>query len=148
MTEHKEVKELKKFITSRLEPLIQLVRERGADEMRLESSGFSLAIRFSTGTEPLLKEEKIPEEEAPGDEQVSVTANMVGIFHQAATPFEPPLIEAGKDVARGEVIGYIESMRLMHELRSPCAGRVRKILVEENDAVDFGKAIIDVETYA
>ena len=61
---------------------------------------------------------------------------MVGIFHHA----EPPLPYAAV-VAPGQVVGSIESMKLMNEVLAEAGGRVTEVLVEDGAPVEYGQAL-------
>ncbi len=65
-----------------------------------------------------------------------LTAPMVGIFYHA----EPPL-PLGADVKLGQVVGSIESMKLMNDVVAEEGGRIADILVEDGAPVDYGRAL-------
>lgn len=68
-----------------------------------------------------------------------LTAPMVGIFHHT----EPPL-SFGADIKIGQVIGSIESMKLMNEVTAEEGGRLTDILVEDGAPVDYGRALFQL----
>jgi len=52
---------------------------------------------------------------------------------------------AGKEVAEGDTVIILESMKMEMPVEAPCAGTVREIKIKEGEAVDEGKvlAVID-----
>lgn len=69
-----------------------------------------------------------------------IIANMVGIFH-----IVDGIANVGVTVSKGEVVGVIESMKLMNEVKSTVAGVVRKVLVEDGTPVQYGDHLFQVE---
>jgi biotin carboxyl carrier protein len=140
----KDERIFRKIIDTTVKDLVIMAKGRNLEELRVETG--PLAIRFTCHSEERYDGDPASHRiEEPGAAEIPVTANMVGIFHRALTPYEPPVIEKGADIVRGQVIGYIESMRLMHEVRSPCSGKVKEIKVEENKPVEYGQTLLMVE---
>ncbi|MCC6731126.1 MAG: acetyl-CoA carboxylase biotin carboxyl carrier protein [Chthonomonadales bacterium] len=65
-----------------------------------------------------------------------VTAPLVGVFH----PAEPPVL-IGVRVREGQVVGLIESMRIMSDVRAPEPGVIIEALVEDGMPVEFGQPL-------
>ena len=61
---------------------------------------------------------------------------MVGIFYHA----EPPLF-LGAEIKAGQIIGSIESMKLMNDVVAEDSGRVTDVLVEDGAPVEYGQAL-------
>ena len=51
----------------------------------------------------------------------------------------------GDRVGEGDVLLIIEAMKVMNEIRSPRAGRVAEILVEDGVPVEFGQVLLVVD---
>jgi biotin carboxyl carrier protein len=69
-------------------------------------------------------------------ETYTLTASMVGIFHHGT----PPLPYAAL-VTVGQVVGSIESMKLMNEVSAEYGGRVIETLTEDGAAVEYGQPL-------
>lgn len=65
-----------------------------------------------------------------------VTAPLVGIFYHA----EPP-VTVGVEIDPGQVIGVVESMKLMNEVRSELGGVIVESAIEAGMAVEFGQPL-------
>ena len=72
----------------------------------------------------------------PADAVRLLTAPMVGIFYHA----EPPLA-VGADVRAGQVIGSIESMKLMNDVLAEEGGRVTDVLADDGSPVDYSRPL-------
>ena len=69
-----------------------------------------------------------------------IAAPMVGVFHALDNP-----LSVGSEVDSGQVIGFIESMRLMNEVVTESGGMVGAIFVEDGMAVEYGQAILRID---
>lgn len=79
------------------------------------------------------------EEDMPG---TKVTAPLVGTFYAAPSPEEPPYIEVGQTVKKGDTLFIIEAMKTMNEISAPCDGTVSRILAQSGDLVEFGQTLV------
>ncbi|MDO5346151.1 MAG: acetyl-CoA carboxylase biotin carboxyl carrier protein [Lachnospiraceae bacterium] len=66
---------------------------------------------------------------------------MVGIFYTSDTEGGEPLVHAGDTVKKGQVIGIIEAMKLMNEVRSEYDGTVAQVLAENGQIVEYGQPL-------
>ncbi len=73
-----------------------------------------------------------------------VKSPMVGTFFSSPTPGAPPFVSAGDRVAKGQVVGIIEAMKLMNEIESDAAGEIVKCLVANGQPVEFGQPLYSV----
>ena len=69
----------------------------------------------------------------------TLLAPMVGIFHHAKTP-----LSFAAAVRVGQVIGYIESMKLMNEVLAEDAGKIIDVLTEEGAPVEYGQPLFRI----
>lgn len=74
-----------------------------------------------------------------------VTSPIVGTFYSAPSPDKPPYVSVGKEVASGDTLFIIESMKLMNEVTSEHTGTVAEILVEDGQPVEFGQPILRIK---
>ena len=76
---------------------------------------------------------------------IPVVAPMVGTFYRSPSKDAQPFIEVGSQVRPGQILCIIEAMKLMNEIPSEVAGSVRKILVENEQPVEFGQTLFLIE---
>ena len=89
-------------------------------------------------------------EEAPGSQIAAerahvVTAPMVGTFYNAPAPGAKPFVEIGDQIEAGQVLCVIEAMKMMNQIESEIAGRVRAILINNGEPVEFGQPLFILE---
>src|SRR5947209_5616810 len=74
-----------------------------------------------------------------------VTAPLVGVFHPNIKPGQKPLVSVGDKIREGQVIGAIETLRVMNEVEAHVSGRVVEIRVTPGQAVEYGQTLLLVE---
>ena len=78
------------------------------------------------------------------DDSNYVTAPLVGTFYTAPNPQAKPYVEVGKFVKKGEVVCLVEAMKVMNEIKAPCDGTVKAILVDNGSMVEFNQRLIEL----
>ena len=80
--------------------------------------------------------------ESPGK---IIKSPMVGTVYLSSSPGAKPLVELGSEVKEGDPVCIIEAMKIMNEIESDCAGRIKRILCENGQAVEFGQQLFIIE---
>lgn len=75
----------------------------------------------------------------------SVKAPLTGIFYASPAPGSAPYVQAGGEVAVGQVIGLIEAMKLFNEIKSDLAGRVVRVIPESGTLVKAKQPLLEVD---
>ncbi len=83
-----------------------------------------------------------PAAEKPGQ---LVTSPFVGTFYRTPGPDQPPFVELGASVRKGQVLCIVEAMKLMNEIEAETSGTIAEIFVENGDPVDFGQSLFRIE---
>jgi acetyl-CoA carboxylase biotin carboxyl carrier protein len=83
--------------------------------------------------------------EDPSDHPGAVTSPMVGTVYMQAEPGAPAFITVGATVAEGDTLLIVEAMKTMNHIPAPRAGTVKRILVEDGGAVEFGSPLVILE---
>lgn len=92
----------------------------------------------------------VPTAPAPAPESstptgTEVTSPMVGTFYRAPSPGADPFVEVGQDVKKGDTLCIIEAMKLLNEIEAETSGKIKAILVENGQPVEFGQALFIIE---
>lgn len=66
---------------------------------------------------------------------------MVGTFYAASSPDKPAFVKVGDKVKKGQTICIIEAMKLMNEIESEHDGEIVKILINNEEMVEFGQPL-------
>ena len=75
---------------------------------------------------------------------VDITSPMVGTFYRAPAPEEPPFVDVGERIGKGDTVCIIEAMKLMNDIDAEVAGEVMEILVQNGEPVEFGQVLMRV----
>jgi acetyl-CoA carboxylase biotin carboxyl carrier protein len=75
----------------------------------------------------------------------TIVSPVMGIFYRSAAPGDPPFVEVGQQVEASEVVCLIESMKIFTELRAEKAGKVSRVLVENEESVMKNQDLIEIE---
>ncbi|MGA7934624.1 MAG: acetyl-CoA carboxylase biotin carboxyl carrier protein [Kovacikia sp.] len=75
---------------------------------------------------------------------LEVVSPMVGTFYRSPAPDDPPFIEVGDRIRKGQTVCIIEAMKLMNELESEVGGEVIEILVQNGEPVEYGQLLMRV----
>ncbi len=71
-----------------------------------------------------------------------VKSPIVGTFFKASGPDEPPFVNIGDIVEKGQILCIIEAMKIMNEIECECEGQVLEIFVEDESIVEFGQPLM------
>jgi len=83
--------------------------------------------------------------EDPAQHEGAVTSPMVGTVYLAAEPGKPPFVSVGDKVTEGQTLLIIEAMKTMNQIPSPQAGTVKRVLVDDGAAAEFGTPLVIIE---
>jgi acetyl-CoA carboxylase biotin carboxyl carrier protein len=148
----------------KLKKLIDLVEESGIAELELTEDGEKVRIsrnftananaapqqysnyappQHYTASAPTAPAAAAPAAaDAPAvEEGHAVNSPMVGTFYRSASPDSKPFVEVGDTVAVGDTLCIIEAMKLLNEIESDKAGVVKKILLDNGLAVEYGEPL-------
>jgi len=74
-----------------------------------------------------------------------VLSPLPGTFYRRPAPDQPPYKNEGDRVAAGDTIGLVEVMKSFHEVKAEVAGKVRKFLVENEEAIMAGQPLVELD---
>ena len=90
-------------------------------------------------------EKDSPDEPAAEEKLTEIVAPIVGTLYTTPSPNAEPFIEVGAEVEEETVVCIIEAMKVMNEIKSGVHGVVKKILIENGSAVEYGQPLFQVE---
>lgn len=75
---------------------------------------------------------------------LEIQSTLVG-FYRAVAKRGAKALAPGDNVKEGQIIGAVEALNVLNEIESPAAGQVKKILVDDGEAVQYGQVLMLVE---
>ncbi|MCZ0814294.1 MAG: acetyl-CoA carboxylase biotin carboxyl carrier protein [Pseudomonadota bacterium] len=148
--------------------ILSLIDSSSCDEVVLETEGVKLVVRrhgsgsavSSATAPPAATETSQPTIVNPAPSQSAETpaaaafegaggevvrSPMVGTFYAAPSPDEPPFVEVGSRIHKGDPLCMIEVMKLFTTVHAETEGTVRSIGAENGQLVEFGQVLFSIE---
>ena len=143
-----------------IKAVLKLIQENDVEEIELEQDGRRIRIRrrgllqvAASAASPMVS---TPLTQVAGPvasaTDVRETANlitvespMVGTFFRAPAPGADPYVREGDKVEKGTVLCIIEAMKMMNEIEAEVSGKIRSILVENGQPVEYGQSLFLLE---
>jgi len=145
----------------KIKKLIELIEDSGVAEIEINEGEESVRICRVRETPPPvayappqalapapapLTETATPA--ATGEEQISghsINSPMVGTYYSAPSPGAPNFVEIGQSIAIGDTLCIIEAMKMLNQIESDKAGKIKAILTENGQPVEFGQPLFIIE---
>ena len=70
---------------------------------------------------------------------------MVGTYYSAPSPGAPAFVSVGDVVAEGDTLCIIEAMKILNQIEADKSGKVKAILVDNAQPVEFGQPLVIIE---
>ncbi len=140
--------------------LIELMEEKGVSELELKHRAGEVRLvrggpaSVPTTVQPQPASAPVPppaetttaaQEQDGLDPGLTITSPMVGTFYGAPNPDASPFVAVGGMVETGDVVCIIEAMKMMNEIEAEIRGRIRRVLVENGQPVEYGQALFLLE---
>ena len=139
----------------RIKSVIELMREHELNEFAIEEKDFKLALKRGAqvvaAAAPVAVAASAPAASAaapaaPAEENlVAIPSPLVGTFYRAGSPDADPFVTVGSRVTKDTVVCIIEAMKVMNEIKAEASGTIKKILVENATAVQYGQPMFMIE---
>ncbi|PLS20792.1 acetyl-CoA carboxylase biotin carboxyl carrier protein [Neptunicoccus cionae] len=81
----------------------------------------------------------------PAEDPGAVASPMVGTVYLQPEPGAQPFVSVGAQVSEGQTLMIVEAMKTMNQIPAPRAGTIKRILVEDGSAVEFGSPLVILE---
>lgn len=117
----------------------ELAVQRGECTIRIRKRPKQNAAAPPASVKPAEQPPIVKEKEQVAEDSF-IRAPMVGIFHTV-----DGLSRVGARVEEGQVVGSIESMKLLNDVITDITGTVTEVLVEEGTPVEYGQPLCRVQ---
>ena len=71
-----------------------------------------------------------------------VSSPIIGTAYLAPEPGGKKFVEVGQKIKKGQTVMIVEAMKTMNHVPSTADGEVKKILVQDGQAVEFGQTLV------
>jgi len=118
--------------------------EEGDTKIKIEKNREeTICTKPVTQNEVLQIKEEVERIESDNFEYIK--SPLIGTFYNSPSPEEEPYIAVGDKVSKDQVIGIIEVMKVMNEVKCNYDGIVEDILINNNDTVEYGQNLIKIK---
>jgi acetyl-CoA carboxylase biotin carboxyl carrier protein len=76
---------------------------------------------------------------------LDVKSEALGTFYSRPNPESEPYVKVGSKVTPTTVVGLIEAMKMFNEITAGLTGTVAEVLVENQQAVEYGTVLFKVD---
>jgi acetyl-CoA carboxylase biotin carboxyl carrier protein len=139
--------------------LIQLLDESGMSEIEITEGDESVRIsRNATSISGSVPADGISQSSAQAltsaappiigsseNEEYTVTAPMVGIFFNAASPESPPFVQVGDKVNEGDILCIVEAMKMMNQIEADVSGIIKSIRAQNGEPVEYDQILFVID---
>lgn len=122
----------------------RVVLKRTSDQPQVVTMAAPVAAVPGT---PSLPAEAAPAAAESGESEnlKEIVSPIVGTFYAAPSPNADSFVSVNAQVDEETVVGIVEAMKVMNEIKSEVHGTIKKILVKNGTAVEFGQPLFLVE---
>ena len=71
-----------------------------------------------------------------------ITSPIIGTAYLAPEPGAKKFVEIGSQIKKGQTVIIVEAMKTMNHVPSTADGVVKKVLVQDGQAVEFGQTLL------
>ena len=155
-----------------IKTIVKLMSEHDLTEFKIEAESYNLCIRRGSGVPPqqvvmasapallpaaaaavpaaapaapAAPAAAAPAAAEPAAPVKTIDAPLVGTFYRAASPEAQAIVKVGDHIDADTVVGIIEAMKVMNEIKAEKSGVIREVLVENGQPVEYGQPLFVVE---
>ena len=133
------------YLKNELAALLDVVRCTDIRELEIQQGEISVRLHRSEILESSPDGSSFEDTATIGTLPVhSVVAPLVGTFYRAGKPGMSPLVGEGSHVEPDTVVGIIEALQVLTDVRSGVSGTVTRVLETEGHPVEYGQPLFEV----
>ncbi|KTT83557.1 acetyl-CoA carboxylase biotin carboxyl carrier protein [Mammaliicoccus sciuri] len=135
----------------KIEELIKLMKQNQVNYMKYKDETVEVELDLKStsnnvNTTPVNNVEESTPSSNQQEQLNTIEAEILGTFYlQDEETLQNPLVKVGDEVKKGQVVGYIESMKVLNEVISEYDGIVNDIQINHGDPVEYGQTIITLK---
>lgn len=145
--------------------IVELMSKHNLSEFKVEAENMHLCMKRETGNSqqapiqqaapapaPTPQQATAPEQKQESKSEASeeeaketIDAPIVGTFYRAPSPDSEAYVKVGDQVEKDSVVCVIEAMKVMNEIKAEKPGKIKEILVENAQSVEYGCPLFVLE---
>lgn len=102
------------------------------------TTGFTPPTAVASVEKPTPAEDALPSGHA-------IESPMVGTYYEAPAPGSKAFVQLGQEVKPGDTLCVIEAMKILNQIESDSAGKIKAILCKNGEPVEYGQPLFIIE---
>ncbi len=146
-----DIRKIKKLIELlEQSSLTEMEITEGEETVKLSRMGHAAQLAPMQAQAPMAVP-AAPSSEAPAAAVVEepsgllVRSPMVGTFYASPSPDSEAFVKVGQSINVGDTLCMVEAMKMFNQIDSELKGKVKKILVENGQPVEFDEPLFEIE---
>ena len=90
------------------------------------------------------KKEELSSEVDKDIDCYEIKAPLVGTFYSSPKPSDPPFVNVGDKITKGQTICIIEAMKIFNDIESEVNGVIHEVCVKDGSPVEYDQVIIKI----
>tara|TARA_B100000945_G_scaffold27992_1_gene19485 strand:+ start:65 stop:475 length:411 start_codon:yes stop_codon:yes gene_type:complete len=128
----KLIKELKEYL-----------EEFGLSEIEYQDGDKKIKVAKNLTSNSSVSAHKPGLTKTKGEESgTKIVSPIIGTAYLAPEPGGKKFVEVGQKIKKGQTIMIVEAMKTMNHVPSTSDGEVKKVLVQDGQAVEFGQTLV------
>jgi acetyl-CoA carboxylase biotin carboxyl carrier protein len=149
-----EIKDIKR--------IVELMKANDLSEFTMKDDDFELSMKRGNGDAPVVYAAPVAAApvaapaaapaaaaDAPAaddnDGLIEIPSPIVGTFYRKPAPDADNFADVGTEVSEDTVVCIVEAMKVMNEIKADVKGVIKKILVDDGTAVQYGQPLFLVD---
>ena len=124
-----------------IEELVNYLKEFNLSEIEYAEGTTKVKVSRSVSNSSVITAD-VKKKSVISDNDNNVTSPIVGTAYLAPEPGAKKFVEVGQKIKKGQTIMIVEAMKTMNHVPSTSDGEVKKVLVQDGQAVEFGQTLV------
>ncbi|HDE2745760.1 TPA: acetyl-CoA carboxylase biotin carboxyl carrier protein subunit [Staphylococcus aureus] len=145
----------------KIEQIIKLVKENDVkkfkyknfeDEIEIDFTDLNHLAAHSNQSNQSMNNNDLTASKAHDNSDVStndyhdIKSPMVGTFFlQDSKELTEPIVKVGDKVNKGDIIGYVEAMKVLNEVTTDVAGEITEIVADHGTNVEYDQVLVRIK---
>ena len=131
-----------------IKELVDNLKEFNLSELEYQDGGIKIKVSKANKmietpkTSAVVSQNKAVLKNSEDIDGIRIKSPIIGTAYLAPEPGAKSFVKIGDKIKKGQTVMIVEAMKTMNHVPSTNDGEVKKILVEDGQAVEFGQTLV------